>query len=72
VPEGDLSIHMTQARDVLAHGCRTAGAIGAWMRVTGEQSRQIRLIGNELSRARRAVESPAEVPPDAVVTESRQ
>jgi hypothetical protein len=37
------------------------------MRVTGGRSRHIRLAGNDLAGARNAVETSADVPPDAVV-----
>jgi polygalacturonase len=67
--EADSTVRLIDTRDVWAHGCRTAGAIGAWMRVSGARSRHIRLSGNDLAEARRAIETSAEVPPDAARTE---
>jgi polygalacturonase len=61
------AVRLDQARDVFVHGCRATGPIGAWMRVTGGRSRHIRLAGNDLAGARNAVETSADVPPDAVV-----
>jgi len=63
---GDSAVRLKDAREVFVHGCRTTGKIGTWMRVSGAGSRRIRLIGNDLAGAFRAVEATAEVAPAAI------
>ena len=65
--EGDAAVRLHNARDVFVHGCRSAGRFGAWLRISGDRSRGIRLTGNSLPGAVLAVESSAEVPPGAVL-----
>jgi polygalacturonase len=60
------AVRMTQARDVFVHGCRTVGAPDAWLRVGGAESRQIHLLGNRLTMAKRAVEVESEVAANTV------
>ncbi len=67
--QAESAVRLTDARDVFVHGCRTTGPIGVWMRVKGAGSRHIRLTGNDLAGARRAVEASAAVPPDAVAVD---
>ncbi len=59
-------VRLTDARDVLANGCRTTGPIGVWMRVQGADSGHIRLTANDLAGARKPVERSPDVPPDAI------
>jgi polygalacturonase len=68
-PQSRSAVWLNGARHVFAHGCRTTGPIGVWMRVTGAGSREIRLQGNDLSGARKAAEASSDVPPDAIAVD---
>jgi polygalacturonase len=50
----------------LLGGCRTAEGTGLFLRVTGAQTRNIRLRDNDLTAAKQAVEIAREVPEQAV------
>ncbi len=54
-------------QDALVHGCQAAPGTGVWLRVGGNNSAAIKLVANELSAARQAVELGQEVPAQAVM-----
>lgn len=61
------AIVFQNVRDALVHGCQAAPGTGAWLRVGGNNSAAIRLVGNELSAASQAVEMGQDVPAQAVM-----
>jgi polygalacturonase len=56
-----------EVQDALVHGCQAAPGTGVWLRVGGNNSAAIRLVANELSAARQAVERGQDVPAQAVM-----
>ena len=56
-----------QVQDALVHGCEAAPGTGVWLRVGGNNSAAIRLVANELSAAKQAVERGQDVPAQAVM-----
>jgi polygalacturonase len=54
-------------QDALVHGCQAAPGTGVWLRVGGSNSAAIKLVANELSSARQAVERGQDVPAQAVM-----
>ncbi len=72
-PDGDqpvLKLH--QVRDCLVRGSRISGRASAFLQVSGERSAGITLIGNDLSRAQKAVEIVPNVPKDCVFQSSNR
>ncbi|MFN7999240.1 MAG: glycoside hydrolase family 28 protein [Bryobacteraceae bacterium] len=65
-PDADSAVRFTQTRHAFVHGCRSSGPVGTWARVTGERSRHVRFLGNDLDSAGRVVETSPEVAGDAV------
>ena len=65
--DAQSAVCLNDARDVFIHGCRATGPADAWLRVKGPRTRQIRLAGNDLARARKAIECSEDVPRDAIV-----
>ena len=64
------AVRLADAQDVFVHGCRTTGPLRVWMRIKGARSRHIRLTGNDLAGALKAVEASADVPPDAITVDA--
>lgn len=64
--ESDAAIRLLQVQDAFIHGCRTHGPVGSWLRVAGDRCRSIRMQGNFLTTAKRAIEKSAEVPDNAI------
>ncbi len=56
-----------EVQDALVHGCEAATGTGVWLRVGGKNSAAIKLVANELSAARQAVERGQDVPAQAVM-----
>lgn len=54
-------------QDALVHGCQAAPGTGVWLRVEGSNSAAIKLVANELSAARQAVERGQDVPAHALM-----
>jgi len=54
-------------QDALVHGCQAAPGTNVWLRVGGNNSAGIKLVANELSSAKQAVERGQDVPVQAVI-----
>jgi hypothetical protein len=59
-------LRFTDVRRALVHGCRAPQSNKAFLRVEGGQSAAIRLLSNDLTEARQAVELADQVPAEAV------
>ncbi|HQE92073.1 MAG TPA: glycoside hydrolase family 28 protein [Anaerolineae bacterium] len=59
---GTPVIHMRNVAGAFVHGCQAAAGTDAFLRVEGEQTRDIVLSDNSLPRAARAVDRTADVP----------
>ena len=53
-------------QDALIHGCQAVAGTGSWLQLGGKSSTAIKLIANELSAAKQAVESGTDVSAQAV------
>ncbi|HIQ21945.1 MAG TPA: glycoside hydrolase family 28 protein [Planctomycetes bacterium] len=60
-------IRLTQARDVLIHGCRPQGPLGTFLQLGGDQTQGVILAGNDLRRAKQIAQLAEEVPHRALV-----
>jgi hypothetical protein len=60
--EAESLIRLRSTQDAFLHGCRPLGAIGTFLRIEGRLSRDIATAGNDLYRARRALESAEGAP----------
>lgn len=69
---GGSAIVLQDVRDALVHGCQAAPGTGAWLRVGGKTTAAIRLVANELSAARQAVEMGQDVPAQAVIIDGEK
>jgi hypothetical protein len=58
---------LQEVQNALVHGCQAAPGTGVWLRVGGSNSAAIKLVANELSAARQAVERGQGVPAQAVM-----
>jgi hypothetical protein len=56
-PDTESLLRLRSTRDALIHGCRPLGKAGTFLRVEGRACRDITLHGNDLHRARKAVET---------------
>jgi polygalacturonase len=65
--QSESAIRLTQTKDAFVRGCRSTGPVRAWIRVTGDRSRHIRISGNDLPGAHKTVDTAAEVPIGAIV-----
>ena len=63
--EAESCIHLTQVRSAFLHGCRTRHAVNAWLQLTGEHTRGISVIGNDLANAREPVRTGPDVAKNA-------
>lgn len=61
------TIMFQDVQNALVHGCQPATGTGSWLRVEGSNSAAIRLVANELSGAKQAVELGPDVPAQAVM-----
>lgn len=59
-------IHLKQTRGAWIHGCRLKRPTRSFLRVDGDQSAQISLIGNCLRQAEKVVETGRGVPAAAL------
>jgi len=59
-------MHLTDVGDAFVHGCRAPARTNVFLSVEGENSREIVLRGNDLTRARQPLRVAAEVDPEAV------
>jgi hypothetical protein len=60
-PGGAAMLGLAQVRGALVRGCQPRAKDGAFLKLSGDKSRNITLIANDLS----GVDKPAEVAPDA-------
>jgi hypothetical protein len=65
--QGQPFLHWNDVSDASVQGCVAPPETGVYLRVTGEHSRDISLIGNDLSKATKAVDG-ATAPANAVFT----
>ena len=63
-------IWLNQVSGAFLHGCRIAARAERFLRISGDQSREIRLVGNDLGRVRDAVDLGTEVPKGALSSAS--
>jgi hypothetical protein len=59
-------IRLQKSRHVFIHGSRTLNETGTFLRVEGEESKDIVLSGNKLNAASKVVETTADVAKDAI------
>jgi hypothetical protein len=69
VPRTGSVFHIIQSRNVIIKGGNYPASADLFMKVFGEKSEQIRLIGIDLHNAKKATELGNGVRPDAVVIE---
>ena len=61
------TIVFQDVQEALVHGCQPVAGTGTWLRVGGSTSAAIKLVANELSGAKQAVELGPDVPAQAVL-----
>jgi polygalacturonase len=61
------TILLHDVEGALLHGCQAAPGTGIWLQVGGTTSKGIKLVANELSAAKQAVELGQDVPVEAVI-----
>lgn len=61
------TIIFQDVQNALLHGCQPAAGTGVWLRVAGNTSTAIKLVANELSGAKQAVDQDSDVPAQAVM-----
>jgi len=61
------TVILQDVQEALIHGCKAASGTGVWLRVGGNNCAAIKLVANELSGARQAVERGQDVPAQAVM-----
>jgi hypothetical protein len=66
VPSGAPAIRLLNVRDALVQACRATAGTATYFQVAGKETTHIRFVANELSHARRSVETDPDVPPGAV------
>jgi polygalacturonase len=66
------AIRLSQVKDAFIRGCRAAGPVRAYVRVAGDRTERVSIIGNDLSKAARPVETAPDVPSDAVFLEANR
>jgi polygalacturonase len=66
---GEL-LRLINVRGALLRGCRLSAAVGAFARITGAESAEIKFNGNDLAAAKQAVVKADEVPAGAVSVEA--
>jgi hypothetical protein len=64
--DGEPAVRVTDVKDAFVHGCHLRRAIKTYMQVTGERTERISLIGNDFTRAQKALDAGPEVPRGAV------
>ena len=66
-PDGGPAMIFRNVQGALVHGCRAWHDIGTYLRVEGSESEGIALVGNDLRKAGKAVETAAGAPADAFI-----
>ncbi|MBN1887677.1 MAG: glycoside hydrolase family 28 protein [Thermoflexales bacterium] len=66
-PAGAPTIRMSNVDGAFVHGCKAAPGTGVFLRVEGENARQIVLAGNDLAQARQPIDVAEDVHPGALV-----
>jgi polygalacturonase len=66
-PGGAATVSLIQTRGALISGCQPRAKDGAFVSLSGERSRNITLVGNDLSGAARPAAVAPEVPKDALL-----
>ncbi len=69
VPQSGAVINVIQSRNITINGGIYPAASDVFLKVTGEKSAKIRLIGPEFKNVKKAIELDANVKPDAVKQE---
>jgi polygalacturonase len=59
-------VRLTNARDVFLRGCRPKAGTDVFLKMEGERSKGIVLVGNDFSNAAKVIEPSADVPTKAV------
>lgn len=62
-------MHLHDVRGALIHGCRTHQPVATFVRLAGEATADVALVGNDLAKAKQAVTTADEVPKAASKTE---
>ena len=55
-----------QVRGALVYGCRADGDVGTFLRLEGERTSRIALVGNDFRGVERPVDEADDVPDDAL------
>ncbi len=67
-PGGAAMLDLTQVRDAFIRGCKPRAKDGAFLKLSGDKSRNITLLANDLSGAAKAAEVAPDASKDALVT----
>jgi polygalacturonase len=65
-PEGPPVLRLTDTRGAIIRGCQHRAKTGCFLKIAGENSRDIALVGNDLAGADDAIEVASDVPRDAL------
>mgnify|MGYP000150211601 CR=1 FL=1 len=66
-PEAESLIRLQQTRQVFIHGCRPLNNVRTFLRLEGQETDGILLVGNDLRKARFATEKGKEVKKEALI-----
>ncbi len=69
---GGPAIRLVNTRDAFLHGCRAAPGTSAWVQLSGAQTANVTLVGNELSAAASPLEAAQDVPKQAVFLDANR
>lgn len=65
-PSADATLRLRQVRGALVHGCRPDGEVGTFLRLEGDQTSRIALVGNDFRTVKHLVDRDDDVPDDAL------
>jgi hypothetical protein len=66
------AVELRNVRDALVYGCRVPERVRAFISLAGAASGSITVVGNDLSKAARAVETAGDVPAGAVTLDGKR
>ena len=70
--EAEPAIHLSNVNNALLHGCRAMAGARTWLRLKGEQTGHVSVIGNDLAAVGRALDIGQEVAPKGVFLDANR
>jgi polygalacturonase len=70
--EAEPAVHLSNVKGAMLHGCRALAGARTWLRLRGDRSEHISVIGNDLAAVGQALDIGQEVARDAVFLDANR